>query len=183
MRGASLPALRHAFHLDRSAAGNETTPTRGTFATNRRARRAAAKQDARSSARPCVHPQAWLSGRSGCLRGFVERRTEFPQPESVSRRFKGRGGRALYTGKQRHLCAYPDRLLSGDSLSRIVPARSFLHPAAGRLASLKNTLSTARKTAGWPAHRPSDLDSAESVHNGNGIPFVASAVKVVHGNI
>ena len=63
-----------------------------------RSRRSTTKSHAGQSARFGVHPPPGISGRSGCLRGFVEGRHQFSQQESVSRRYPRRSRGALYAG-------------------------------------------------------------------------------------
>ena len=61
-------------------------------------RRSTTKSHAGQSARFGVHPPPGISGRSGCLRGFVEGRHQFSQQEPVSRRYPRRSRSALYPG-------------------------------------------------------------------------------------
>ena len=63
-----------------------------------RSRRSTTKSHAGQSARFGVHPPPGISGRSGCLRGFVEGRHQFSQQEPVSRRYSRRSRGALYAG-------------------------------------------------------------------------------------
>src|SRR5690348_3474260 len=82
MRGATLQTLRHAINLDRGAIGNEVAGEgRRPSGAGGRKSHPEAEPDTGESTSARVHPAARISGRGRCVRGLVQGRIEFSQPE------------------------------------------------------------------------------------------------------
>src|SRR5579883_3182435 len=134
LRGARLPPLRCAFHLDRGAIGRAGAGTPGGPRPRRGSCGSSAQSHARESARPGLHSPARLSGRSRRLRGSVQRRHQLPQPQQVSGRNAPGSRGPLYTGCGGDFCAHPHRLFTAHLVRRPVSPRGCLpSPARVRL--------------------------------------------------
>src|SRR6266851_10507980 len=111
MRGAVVHALRCAIDLDRSPVDYEAGGS--AEARSGRASESASQEESREGARAGLHTAAGISGRSGGVRGPVEGRAEFSQPESVSGRHARGSGGAVHARGGRELCADSHRVFAG----------------------------------------------------------------------
>ena len=85
---------------------------------------AAQKSHAREGPRACVHSAARISGRSGGLRGFIQGRHQFSQPESNIPEGTRLEVAVPYTpGVGRHFCADPHCVFAAHCVSGFVPPR------------------------------------------------------------
>src|SRR5579859_3840202 len=95
-----------------------------------------------------MHSATGVSGRSGGVRGSVERRAKFSQPEQVRRRVSRGSGGTFYAGERRNLRADSDCVFAGDRVGGIVPARGGLYSAADRCvtAEVRSLMFEVRKS-------------------------------------
>ena len=98
MRGAGVPALRFAFDLGGGATEAKMEEALPVAERGGGAGDAAEKPGAGEGTGAGVYPAARISGGSRGLRGLVERRDQFPEPESLSGRDTAGSGGAVHAG-------------------------------------------------------------------------------------
>src|SRR6266852_9012448 len=130
MRGTAVYALRRAIDLDRSAVVGEA---RGGYAETRsdgRTRESASQEKSCKGACAGLHTAAGISGRSGGVRGLVEGRAEFSQPESVSGRHASGSCGAVHARSGRDFCTDSHCVFASAAGGGTLPARRGVCEAA-----------------------------------------------------